>query len=70
MNNKRIQKFDSNGSFILEWGILDEGAGEFLHLHGVAIVSNNDVYVADTEISDILKFNKEGQFIRKCGSRR
>jgi hypothetical protein len=53
MNNKHIQKFDSNGSFIIEWGLAGEGAGEFLHPHGIAIDSNDDVYVADTEISDI-----------------
>jgi tripartite motif-containing protein 71 len=63
-----VKKFTKNGTFIIEWGLPGEGAGEFLHPYGVAIDSNNDVYVADTEISDIQKFNKDGQFIRKLGS--
>ena len=34
----------------------------------MAVDSNDDVYVADAQLTDIQKFTKDGQFIRKWGS--
>jgi tripartite motif-containing protein 71 len=35
--NNRIVKFDENYQFILEWGEVGEGPGEFDHPHGIGV---------------------------------
>jgi tripartite motif-containing protein 71 len=47
--NERIQKFDSDGSFITKWGTEGTGDGQFFWLpHDIAIDSSDNVYVADS----------------------
>lgn len=45
---KSIKKFDSDGNFIRKWGIEGTDAGQYLHLHDVAVDSFDNVYVADS----------------------
>jgi hypothetical protein len=45
---KSIKKFDSNGNFITGWGTEGTGDGQFLHAHGIAIDSSDNVYVVDS----------------------
>ena len=47
MGNDRIQKFDSNGTFITKWGSHGSGDGQFYYPNGVAVDSSGNVYVAD-----------------------
>src|SRR5829696_1652666 len=56
--NNRIQKFDSEGTFITKWGQLGEGDGEFLGPIGVALDSSNNVYVTDQGNHRVQKFGK------------
>ena len=42
-DNKRIQKFDSNGNFITKWGSQGSGDGQFGSAAGVAIDSSDNV---------------------------
>ena len=43
----RIQQFDSDGNFLSQWGGHGDGEGEFLRPQGMAIDSQNRLWVAD-----------------------
>ena len=51
--NNRIQKFDSNGSFINYWGGKGSANGRFAHPMGITADSNGNIYVAESTISNI-----------------
>ena len=65
--NYRIQKFDSNGNYITQWGSGGIGDGQFNSPIGVAVDSSGNVYIADT-LSRIEKFDSNGTFLAKWGS--
>ena len=66
--NDRIQKFDSNGTFITKWGSKGDGDGQFDYPAYIAVDRPGNVYVADTANSRIQKFDSNGTFITKWGS--
>jgi subtilase family serine protease len=66
--NSRIQKFDSDGNFLLKWGAEGTGDGYFLEPYRVAVDAAGHVYVADTGNNRIQKFDAEGNFLGKWGS--
>ena len=55
--NNRIQKFDSNGTFITKWGSEGSENGQFDRPEGIAVDSSGKVYVADYGNSRIQKFS-------------
>ena len=55
--NHRIEKFDSNGTFLTKWGSWGSGDGQFKYPYGVAVDSSGNVYVADTGNNRIQKFS-------------
>ncbi len=69
--NSRVQKFDSNGTFLLKWGRPGNGDGQFaLHSHlSVAVDTQGNVYVTDTDNSRVQKFDSNGTFLLKWGSK-
>jgi len=67
-HNHRIQKFDSEGKFILMWGKLGSGQGEFNYPYGIALDSKGNVYVSDMNNNRIQKFSLAGDFIGATGS--
>lgn len=66
--NDRIQKFTSDGNFVLEWGSHGGGNGQFYCPDGIAINANNEIYVADIWNSRIQKFSDSGEYITQWGS--
>jgi DNA-binding beta-propeller fold protein YncE len=67
-HNHRIQKFDSEGNFILMWGKEGTGQGEFNFPYGIAIDSKGNVFVSDMNNNRIQKFSPTGEFITATGS--
>jgi M6 family metalloprotease-like protein len=65
--NNRIQKFDSNGTFLLKFGVFGGGNGQFANPYGVAVDTSNNIYVADTGVNRIQKFDSSGVFQSKFG---
>jgi len=66
--NNRVQKFDSNGTFITEWGSHGSTKGQFIIPEEIAIDSKDNVYVTDTGNNRVQKFDSHGTFITKWGS--
>jgi streptogramin lyase len=61
--NHRVQKFDSNGNFILTWGEYGSGAGDFNQPRDIAVDSKDNIYVADVLNNRIQKFDSSGNYI-------
>jgi len=67
INNHRIQKFDSSGTFLTKWGSFGSGDGQFIFPRGIAVDSSSNVYVADNN-HRVQKFDSSGTFLTKWGS--
>jgi len=69
----RIQKFDSQGNFLLSWGNPGGVAsgenvdGEFAEPNSIALDKFGNVYVADYRMGRIQKFDSQGNFLAKWG---
>jgi len=57
VRNYRIQKFTSDGVFVIQWGALGTGDGQFKWPHRIAVAPDGSVYVADTDNNRIQKFS-------------
>jgi sugar lactone lactonase YvrE len=70
VRNARIQKFDSNGKFLMKWGSSGYEDGQFSgDLADIAVDSQGHVYVTDRS-NGIYKFDSNGQFLARldtCG---
>ncbi len=66
--NGRIQKFDSDGSYLGGWGSVGGADGQFSYPQGAAVDSSGNVYVADAWNHRIQKFDGNGSFQTKWGS--
>jgi tripartite motif-containing protein 71 len=73
VGNSRVQKFDSNGNFILMWGSPGNGDGQFtitLPDEGrLGVDSLGNVFVVDTNNNRIQKFDSVGKFLTKWGTK-
>lgn len=75
-DNQRVEKFDSVGIFISEWGknggipvvpYHSTEDGEFWYPQGIAVDNEDNVYVADTGNHRIQKFTSDGTFSLNWG---
>jgi streptogramin lyase len=66
-DNNRIQKLDSAGTYLTEWGGKGEEDGQFNSPTGMWIDGNGYVYVADAGNNRIQKFGPDGRFLTKFG---
>ena len=64
----RIQKFDSDGTYLTQWGSYGSGVGEFNLPIGVAVDSLGNVYVTDAGNSRIQKFDSGGNYLTQWGT--
>ncbi len=60
--NDRVAKFDKHGKFIKSWGSRGSEQGQFNTVHGIAIDTQGNVYVADTGNKRIQVFDGDGNF--------
>jgi len=63
--NSRIVKYDANGEFLMEWGELGDGPGQFDLVHGLAVDRERRVYVGDRSNNRIQVFTENGEFIEE-----
>ncbi len=66
LGTKRVQKFQSNGDYILDWGSSGKHPGGFYYPAGIA-VSDDSVFVADRDLHRIQKFSLDGEFVLEWG---
>lgn len=62
--NHRIQKFDSGGNFLLQWGVsglASEGLDRLWGPRGIAISPDGKVYVTDTGNKRVVVFSSDGK---------
>jgi tripartite motif-containing protein 71 len=77
--NPRILKYDPQGKFVLQWGSKGSGDGQFeftpVDANGgptagfLAIDEQGNVYVSDSYNSRVQKFDPNGKFLAKWGSK-
>jgi len=63
--NTRVVKYAANGDYIMEWGELGSGNGQFDLVHGLAIDRSHRVYVGDRNNNRIQIFTEDGDFIEE-----
>lgn len=63
--NSRIIKYDADGEYVMEWGELGSGPGQFDLVHGVAVDRDRRVYVGDRNNDRIQIFTENGEFIEE-----
>ncbi len=62
-NPARILKFDRSGQFLMEWGSMGDGPGEFMQPHALAMDSRGRLFVGDRSNNRIQIFDQDGNFI-------
>ena len=63
--NSRIIKYNADGEYVMEWGELGSGPGQFDLVHGVAVDRDHRVYVGDRTNNRIQVFTENGDFIEE-----
>ena len=63
--NSRIIQDNADGEYMLEWGELGSGPGQFDLVHGVAVDRDRRVYVGDRTNNRIQIFTENGDFIEE-----
>ncbi len=63
--NNRVQKFDSSGKFLMKWGSVGAGDGQFFWPRGIAVDSKGNVFVAEIRNPRVQKFDSSGKFLTK-----
>lgn len=66
--NARIQKFDSNGRFLMKWGSRGNGDGQLNEPAGLAADASGNAYVTDFGNNRVLKFDANGKLLLQWGS--
>lgn len=66
--NSRIAVFDTLGRFLHTWGSRGYGHGQFHNPHGLAMLSDGTLLVADRDNARIQKFSMDGRFLGQIAS--
>ena len=62
-----VYKHYNNGTFVAKWGSKGSANGQFNWPHGIAIDSQDHVYVVDSSNHRIQKFDSDGNFLAEVG---
>lgn len=65
--NARIQIFDPDGKYIVKFGNRGDGPGEFQLIKGVAVDSENHIYVTDAKGNVVTIFSEKGEYLLSLG---
>ncbi len=63
--NSRIVKYNADGEYMMEWGELGSGPGQFDLVHGVDVDRSGRVYVADRGNSRVQVFTDNGEYVEE-----
>jgi DNA-binding beta-propeller fold protein YncE len=66
--NSRVAKFDSTGTFLLDWGAQGDQPGQFREPHGITLDDEGRVYVADRGNARVQVFTSGGKYVRQWKS--
>ena len=61
-NNRRVQKFDSSGTYVTSFGSYGTTDGKFINPHYITIDPFNHIYVGDRERNNIQVFDENFNF--------
>ncbi len=61
--HSRIIKYDAEGEYLMEWGELGSGPGQFDLIHGLAVDRDRRIYVGDRSNNRIQIFTEDGEYI-------
>ena len=67
-SNRRVQKFDSNGVFISQFGSEGSGDGEFMNAFNLTVGPDDSIYVGDNQEETgfrIQKFDNDGIYLNQ-----
>jgi DNA-binding beta-propeller fold protein YncE len=67
LKNSRVQKFDSNGNYLTQWGTKGYGNGQFTQPFDIATDQQNNIYISDAGNNTIQKFDETGRFLLRWG---
>jgi DNA-binding beta-propeller fold protein YncE len=67
VNNNRVEKFDSNGQFLLQFGSRGTGPGQFSNPGHLALDPQGNVIVSDEGGGRVEKFSPDGTFLHQYG---
>src|SRR5690242_5721242 len=65
----RVQKFNSKGEYLSQFGKSGSGNGEFKSPEAIAVDSEGNILVADTNNNRYQEFTPAGAFVRSVGSK-
>jgi len=68
MMNNRIQKFDSDGNYLGQWGSGGADDGKFNYPYIINIDQADNLYVSEQRCCRIQKFTSTGNFVLKWGN--
>jgi DNA-binding beta-propeller fold protein YncE len=68
LSNFRIQKFDSHGNYLTQWGSRGDGDSQFLEPADIAIDKQDNIYVVDYQSYHVQKFDTDGKLLLRWGS--
>ncbi len=63
--HSRIVKYGADGEYLMEWGELGTGPGQFDLVHGLAVDRDRRIYVGDRSNNRIQIFTENGEFIEE-----
>lgn len=67
-SNFRVQKFDSNGNYLTQWGTKGNEEGQFAEPSDIAIDQQNNIYIVDYLNRVVQKFDEDGNLLLRWGS--